>query len=660
MDIKTAKEYVRDSWEDILNIITKPAKTRVNHQTSYICPLCDHGKGGDGLTFIPESKDQNTLKCFGGCGFTGDIIALVGEVFEIDDFIEQLIKCCELLNFSLDDKDPPQETYNKPKKKTKQKNKKTYSAASNNLSKVHYFKECHERLNGTDYHIRRGITEKTAKRFMLGYDPRYRTYNPEKKTMETWQALIIPTGHYSYVARNINPEATAKNRYRKKGESTPINLKKLTESTQPIFITEGELDALSIIEAGGEAIGLGSTDNKDKFIEYVKKHKPAQPLILALDNDEPGKTATAGLAQSLNAQDISFYVEDPYNGLKDANTALLDDREYFISTVSIITEQVKKMESEKLEKEREEYQKKNSAYSHIQDFINGITESIDTPAQPTGFKKLDDTLDGGLYEGLYFLGAIPSLGKTTLALQIADQIAQTGKDVLIFSLEMSRSELMSKSISRQTILDVLANNGNTRDAKTARGITAGARYENYSQTEINIIKRAIKAYEGYARHIYIHEGIGDIGVTQIRETVEQHEKITGQAPIVLVDYMQILAPNDVRATDKQNTDKAVLELKRLSRDFKTPVIGISSFNRTSYKEKVMMEAYKESGAIEYGSDVLIGLQFEGAGKENFDSTEKKKEDPRKIELIILKNRNGKTGDKIKFKYYPLFNYFMEC
>ena len=63
---------------------------------------------------------------------------------------------------------------------------------------------------------------------------------------------------------------------------------------------------------------------------------------------------------------------------------------------------------------------------------------------------------------------------------------------------------------------------------------------------------------------------------------------------MIIDYVQILAPHDPRATDKQIIDRAVLELKRISRDFKTPVIGISSFNRMSYKNAVSMEAFKES------------------------------------------------------------------
>ena len=488
---------------------------------------------------------------------------------------------------------------------------------------------------------------------MLGFDPNYTKSTGGK----AWKALIIPTGHYSYVARNTDPDADSDKRYRKTGSATPINYKALQTATKPIFIVEGELDALSIIEAGGEAIGLGSTANIDLFINnYLKKQTPAQPLVLAMDNDEKGKEATDKLAGKLEELGVPYYRLDPCNGYKDANEALIADREAFIQAVA----QAEHLEEEALEAEREEYMKTSTA-SHLQDFINGIAENANTPATPTGFAKLDELLDGGLYEGLYTVGAVPSLGKTSLILQAVDQIAESGKDVLIFSLEMARAELMSKSISRLTLLDVMEDPaGDVKNAKTSRGITAGERYKSYSQTEKDLIQRAILSYGEYAQHIFIHEGLGEIGTDFIRETVQKHIRFTGQTPIVVCDYLQILAPHDVRATDKTNTDKAVLELKRISRDFKTPVIIISSFNRENYKARVSMSAYKESGAVEYGSDVLLGLQFKGAGGKDFDAEEAMKKNPREVELVVLKNRNGRTGDKIEFRYYTLFNYFEEA
>ena len=114
-----------------------------------------------------------------------------------------------------------------------------------------------------------------------------------------------------------------------------------------------------------------------------------------------------------------------------------------------------------------------------------------------------------------------------------------------------------------------------------------------------------------------------------------------------------------RLTEKQKTDRSVIELKRISRDFKTPVIAISSFNRENYKSVVSMQSFKESGAIEYSSDVLIGLQLKGTGPANFDVNEAKSRNPREIELVVLKNRNGRTGIKMEFDYYAMYNYFKE-
>ena len=277
-------------------------------------------------------------------------------------------------------------------------------------------------------------------------------------------------------------------------------------------------------------------------------------------------------------------------------------------------------------------------------------------------KELDDELDGGLYPGLYILGAISSLGKTTLLLQIADQIAAAGYDILYFSLEMAAAELISKSISRHTY----RLSDDRRNAKTARGITTASRYQSYSKTEKDLINAAIRAYGDYAKNLYIYEGIGNIGVEQIKKTVEEHIELTGKTPLVFIDYLQILAPYDMRASDKQNTDKAVLELKRISRDYKTPVIGISSFNRDNYSTEVNMSAFKESGAIEYGSDVLLALQPQGMKPGSTATDQKhniklvkdcKASEDRNIEAVILKNRNGKTGGKVGFIYHSLFNCF---
>ena len=199
----------------------------------------------------------------------------------------------------------------------------------------------------------------------------------------------------------------------------------------------------------------------------------------------------------------------------------------------------------------------------------------------------------------------------------------------------------------------------------------------YTEAESEVLYRCIREYEKWGSNIWIIEGVGDVGVTSIKDRAERYlksKKSNGIPPVIFIDYLQILSPYSAKMTDKQNVDKNVIELKRLSRDYKVPVIATSSFNRESYTAPVSMSSFKESGAIEYSSDVLIGLQYDG-----WDYQEGEKEAQRlsrlrdltkqleqaggegrsqKMQMKILKHRNGKRGSAF-FNFYPKFNYFSE-
>lgn len=666
MDRETAKAEIKKQEPDFL----ERARQKVNGRYSYICPSCGNGSGssGTGIAIDPHNKTPR-YKCF-VCGLSEDVIGLWKIHTGITDDTEAFKGLYDYYGIEVDTpaqtaKKDFSEYQNQPKTEqyTDMSIHTSTDTQADKPNLMGYYRECQSHIAETDYPAQRGLSAEVVKRYMLGYDAHFSKGTGGRE----WKALIIPTGSSSYVARNTDPKAQKKDRYRKSGASQLYNTKEaLGQDAQPVFIVEGELDALSIIEVGGQAVGLGSTANYKQLLERLQTKKPEKPLILALDNDEDGASTTEKLIKGdasqnikgLEALGVSYILASLYGEEKDANSLFVKDRGALQEGVRKAVEEALSQQEEELEAQKEEYLK-TSVASHLQEFINGIADSVNTPYTPTGFTKLDEVLEGGLYEGLYIVGAISSLGKTTLITQIADQIAESGGDVLIFSLEMARTEIMAKSISRLTLLDVLQNDGKVSNAKTTRGITTGSRYAGYSKTEQELIQRAIKAYGGYAEHIFIHEGVGDIGADQIREEVGKHILFTGKKPTVVIDYLQILAPADVRATDKQNTDKAVLGLKRISRDYKIPVIGISSFNRANYKEAVTMEAFKESGAIEYSSDILIGLQLKGAGKKEFDANEAKTKNPREIELVVLKNRNGATGKKVELEYYPLFNYFKE-
>ena len=296
-----------------------------------------------------------------------------------------------------------------------------------------------------------------------------------------------------------------------------------------------------------------------------------------------------------------------------------------------------------------------SMTTYLPAFQDAILSGAREPAISTGFAGLDTALGGGLYPGLYMMGAISSLGKTTLACQIADQIAATGQPVLIFSLEMARKEIFSKSLSRlSAVCKMIGASESTLTARDLLNATDAARGAPV------LINSLFEAYARISDNIYIHEGVGDVDAKKIRTVTENFVKEHKKVPVVIIDYIQILAPYENRiTTDKQNMDKSVLELKRLARDFNAVVIGISSLNRMSYNDPVTMAAFKESGAIEYSADVLIGLQLAGVGSDKFDVDMAKQENPRKIEVKILKNRNGPIVPSHLMQYYPADNLFVE-
>ena len=660
MERQDAREQLKGYLRNYVESVTQKSKGA----NLYVCPLCGSGKGKNG-TGAFSIKNGTSWKCF-SCNAGGDIFDLYGAINGTADHNEQLRGISELYGVQVasyrstaqEDFSPE---YQNPTKNERYTHNNIHTSAYTQTQQTEtadytdFFLQAHKAVEQTDYWKKRGLSKETVDRFKLGYVAEWR--HPKAPKAPTSPRLIIPTSTGSYLARDTREQIPEEQRAYSKSKVGSIQLfnkKALQTATKPIFVVEGELDALSIIEVGGEAVALGTTTKSKALIELLKAQAPAQALIIALDNDEAGQRASRELTEGLQGLNIPCYSFNPCGAYKDANEALQRDRE----ALTIAVEEAEHLQDEEAQAQREAYLK-NSTANYLQSFINGIADSVDTPYIPTGFKKLDSVLDGGLYEGLYIVGAISSLGKTTIITQIADQIAQAGTDVLIFSLEMARAEIMAKSISRHTLQSVLATGGDIRNAKTARGITTGKRYIDYSQTERDLINSSILEYSKYAQNIYISEGVGDIGAEQIRETVQKHILFTGKTPVVIIDYLQILAPYSERATDKQNTDKAVMELKRISRDYKTPVIGISSFNRANYKEAVTMEAFKESGAIEYSSDILIGLQLKGAGKKDFDANEAKRKDPREIELVILKNRNGRTGDSLSFNFYPLFNYFEE-
>lgn len=672
MNIKEAIQFMNSS-QNALEYMD--AHFTADSAGGYICPLCDSGSGanGTGISHYTDKEGIERFTCWACHSYENssvvDVIAIRDKVEGSD--IDKIKHACQEFGIELENNQGNQ--YQKQTKNAQNKNNdKSTKKEEPKMDYTSFFLEANRHIEETTYH--RGLTLETLNHFKIGYVEKWK--HPKDGQSILTPRLIIPTSKYTYVARRTDGKSGKKWQEEAKlcvGERHLLNPKALKEATKPIWIVEGELDALSIIDVGGEAVGLGGTGGYKKLLALVKEEAPNQRLIIMMDNDEAGQKGNTDLIKGLNDLGIkySFFYNEPLAGHKDANEYLTSDREGFSNSIRKYTN--KAIDEEKRDKEADIAElKKSSVASHLAGFLKNIKESENTPYFSTGFKDLDKILDGGLFAGLYIVGAISSLGKTTFCIQVADAIAKQGQDVLIFSLEMAEKEIISKSVSRNTLLLDLEKYNTTIHAKTTKGILTGAWYKNYSQEELEIINEAVNKHYEYADHIYITEGVGDVGINEITAKVKSHMEITGKAPVVLIDYLQVLAPIDEHMTDKQNTDKAVLELKRLSRDYDIPVIGISSFNRQSYTDPVNMSSFKESGAIEYTSDVLLALQFDGMDYVEGESDPARKKRIREliktneqrgrrgnsedVQVKVLKNRNGSKGEAI-LKFFPKFNYF---
>ena len=197
---------------------------------------------------------------------------------------------------------------------------------------------------------------------------------------------------------------------------------------------------------------------------------------------------------------------------------------------------------------------------------------------------------------------------------------------------------------------------NSYQAQNTREVMAYA-FHSHNEKERAVYEKAVENYRLYADRIFVHHGVGFFSVNDIRTAVEKHLRWTGRTPIVFVDYLQILSPGPemMKWSEKQVMDYSIMEFKRISRDFKLPVVIASSLNRTSYKEEVGINSFKESGGIEYTSDCLLGLQYQNMEDLNVERAK----NPREVEVVILKNRHGETGNKVKFNYYAAYNYMEE-
>lgn len=298
--------------------------------------------------------------------------------------------------------------------------------------------------------------------------------------------------------------------------------------------------------------------------------------------------------------------------------------------------------------------KENLVSQYLEDvFIKDIDKFKSYKDRKTGFNNLDE-LTGGLYPGLYVVGAISSLGKTTFVHQIGDQLAEQGDHVLFFSLEQSRLEMVTKSLSRITARN------NREKAVSAIKIRGGKLTPE--------VIAAAEEYNKIAGRISVIECNFDTNIYSIVEYTKAYMEAFKVKPVVIVDYLQIIPPTDPRQSDKEKVDSIVRGLKKLQSENDLVLFVISSINRANYLTPIDFESFKESGGIEYTADVVWGLQLQILNDDIFNGEKKIKEKrekvrqakkaiPREIELVCLKNRYGVSSYSCGFKYDPRFDLF---
>ena len=312
-----AKSIVKGQLESYLQ------QKGINTKRPFLCLNPDHADRSPSMSW---DQKQNRVHCF-GCGASYDTFDIVGIDYGLSNGKEIFDKAYEIFSLRPENAGTPSlsgQGYRHPKGETQQ----AAVPAAQSVNYTAYFQEVQSHISETDYPQLRGLSEATTKRFGLGFDSQFRTNSPA-----AWKALIIPTGKGSFMARNTDPNAAKQDRVRKRDGNPLYNTEALKQPEKPVFVVEGELDALSIIEAGGEAVALGGTANYRALLKLLEGQPPPQPLVLSLDTDAEGQKTEEILSAELQKRNIAFSRSNVSGQYKDANEALLADRDAFTARI---------------------------------------------------------------------------------------------------------------------------------------------------------------------------------------------------------------------------------------------------------------------------------------------------------------------------------------
>ena len=192
-------------------------------------------------------------------------------------------------------------------------------------------------------------------------------------------------------------------------------------------------------------------------------------------------------------------------------------------------------------------------------------------------------------------------------------------------------------------------------------------YNKLKDDKKKLVKKAIdKVSENIRNNFYIIERTApEFSAKNISAITNEFIDKKHKTPVIFVDYLQILtADGEGRfLSDKQAVDSSINELTSLAHQRENPVsvVLISSVSRRGYNKESDISALKESGGIEYSADVILGLQFSKirAGKNGFSRYKELSAEPRKMDIVFIKQRYGMNGKNVPFNYYSGYHYFEE-
>ena len=264
--------------------------------------------------------------------------------------------------------------------------------------------------------------------------------------------------------------------------------------------------------------------------------------------------------------------------------------------------------------------------SLVVQLLDRVTEMADNPNDitgvPTGFIDLDRMTSGFQAGDMIVLAARPSMGKTALAVNIAEHVAlNEGLPVAIFSMEMGASQLAVRIVGSIGRIDQThLRTGKLTDEEWPR------------------LTEAIEKLRNISLHIDETPGLT---TSELRANARRLARTCGQLGLIVVDYLQLMSVST--SMNDENRATAVGEisrgLKMLAKELKCPVMALSQLSRaveSRTDKRPMMSDLRESGAIEQDADVIMFIYRD-------DYYDKNSKEPGVAEVIISKQRNGPTG-----------------